>query len=429
MSCVPCAVVTQLDAAGRGPTLCCFFVCRGFFVWSFFILSFKNEVKLRTTLFSQRKTTKGTHKYKVQMPEKNNCTLGKGFLEILLGVLLATRFCLSHAWPQPHCLLLSPQWQQKGKVEALGASSPARQGLVAQQECWEKARVAQTHPLMPFPIQPMAQHRGSAHGREWSMKHPQMSELTARAAHRDAGGQHQSCPGCWAQPLLHPGLLLPAVQPQHSPALQGPGRHCQHCTPCVSSGLSLAPAGSCHLLHCPKPEMCFCHTSGRASTARTRQDRNLQLWNHPPLQRGSKPYTTTARHPSQVWRGWGGQGVHVINIKSATKRRHILYIFDPYTQEHNIHRTPRRSGDVVRRFLRDVVPLPAPPLCLPHTLHGAVLTQHQSPKVPPSWQHVSFQVCVDGVVVAPWCLPCCPGGEVGEEDGEDEGGQARGTLL
>lgn len=29
----------------------------------------------------------------------------------------------------------------------------------------------------------------------------------------------------------------------------------------------------------------------------------------------------------------------------------------------------------------------------------------------------------------PWCLPCCPGGEVGEEDGEEEGGQARGNLL
>lgn len=29
----------------------------------------------------------------------------------------------------------------------------------------------------------------------------------------------------------------------------------------------------------------------------------------------------------------------------------------------------------------------------------------------------------------PWCLPRCPGGEVGEEDGEKEGGQARGTLL
>lgn len=154
----------------------------------------------------------------------------------------------------------------------------------------------------------------------------------------------------------------------------------------------------------------------------------LQLWNTPHLQRGSKPYNTTARHPSWVWRGGGEQGVHVINIKSATKRRHILYIFDPYTQEHNIHRTPRRSGDAVRRFLRDVAPLPTPSPCLPHTLDGAVLTEHQSPKVPPSW-HVSFQVCVDGVVVAPVAPAPLPWGEVGEEDGEKEGGQARGTLL
>lgn len=150
---------------------------------------------------------------------------------------------------------------------------------------------------------------------------------------------------------------------------------------------------------------------------------------HPPPPEGFK----TLQHHSQasfsVWRGWGEEGVHVINIKSATKRRHILYIFDPYTQEHNIHRTPRRSGDIVRRFLRDVAPLPAPPPCLPHTLGGAVLTEHQSPKVPRGW-HVSSQVCVwMEWSWPPSCLPCCPGGEVGEEGGEKEGGQARGTLL
>lgn len=48
-------------------------------------------------------------------------------------------------------------------------------------------------------------------------------------------------------------------------------------------------------------------------------------------------------------------------------------------------------------------------------------------KVPPSW-HKSFQVCVDGVVVAPEVPAPLPRGRGSEEDGEEEGGQARGTL-
>lgn len=141
----------------------------------------------------------------------------------------------------------------------------------------------------------------------------------------------------------------------------------------------------------------------------------------PHLQRGSKPYAAVPRHPSPAWRGWGEQGVHVINIKSlsATNRRRILYIFDPYTQEHNIHRTPRRSGGFARGFRETLLPCqpPSPPH-LPSAPEGAVPTAHQSPKVPSS-RHASFEPRVDGAASS----PPCPG-----EDGEKERGQARGAL-
>lgn len=125
----------------------------------------------------------------------------------------------------------------------------------------------------------------------------------------------------------------------------------------------------------------------------------LRLRNAPHLWRGPKPGDAVPRQPSQAWRGWGEQGVHVINIKSlsATNRRRILYIFDPYTQEHNIHRTPRRSGGLCKGVLGGAVPLPAPPVPPPPGPEGAVPTAHQSPKVPSSWR-ASFQPRVDGVV-------------------------------
>lgn len=205
--------------------------------------------------------------------------------------------------------------------------------------------------LSPQSLPDPARHRG----RKWPWNHPQLLELTAptagpaRALWGTAGraalaaGDSHCCIQDCSSPECSPGTALPC-------RARG---HCQPCSPCGSSRLSPAPAGSSRLLHCPDPEPCLCHTSGRASTAGTPRGRNVQ--------RGSKPYNTTARHPSEAWRGRGEQGVHVINIKSATKRRHILYIFDPYTQEHNIHRTPRSSGDVVRRFLRDAAPLRALP--------------------------------------------------------------------
>lgn len=196
--------------------------------------------------------------------------------------------------------------------------------------------------LSPQALPDPAQHRGAAHGREWPWKHPQLLEVK----HSQQGQPQGGCGGQQGEPLLLPGLLLAGVQPWHSPALQGLGA-----LPALQ--LSPASAGSSH-----------------SSTAQTLRCVCVTPRAEPALQRGSKPYNTTARHLSQAWRGWGEQGVHVINIKSATKKRHILYIFDPYTQEHNIHRTPWRSGDVVRRFLRDVAPLPAPPLCLPHSWMG-----------------------------------------------------------
>lgn len=316
------------------------------------------------------------------------------------------RYCLEFYWQQglarPHCLLLSPLGTER-EGGGLGASSPARK---AQQECWERPRVAQVCPLRPSqrccPREGVALEASPAAGG---------NSTHSRASPREAvGDSRDSCPGCWAQPLLLPGLLLAAVQPWHSPTLQGPGA-LPALQPLWLQQLSPAAAGSSH--SSPAQTLrCVCVTP-RAE---------------PALQRGSKPYNTTARHPSQAWRGWGEQGVHVINIKSATKKRHILYIFDPYTQEHNIHRTPRRSGDVVRRFLRDVAPLPAPPLCLPHSWVG-LYSQNISHQ---KFHQAGTRHCRCVWMECSWpppCLPCCPGGEVGEEDGDEEGGQARGTLL
>lgn len=62
-------------------------------------------------------------------------------------------------------------------------------------------------------------------------------------------------------------------------------------------------------------------------------------------------------------------------------------------------------------------------------LDGAVLTEHQSPKVPPGW-HTAFQVCVDGVVVAPVVPALLPWGR-GRQRGWRRGGRAgtRDSLV
>lgn len=62
-------------------------------------------------------------------------------------------------------------------------------------------------------------------------------------------------------------------------------------------------------------------------------------------------------------------------------------------------------------------------------LDGAVLTEHQSPKVPPGW-HRAFQGCVDGVVVAPVVPALLPWGR-GRQRGWRRGGRAgtRDSLV
>lgn len=179
---------------------------------------------------------------------------------------MAIRFCLSHTWPQPQSLLLSPHWEQKGNLEGLGETQDGPD--------------LSPHPL-PNAAQGTAQWEWPMETSPavcWSEQHPQQGT--------------QSYTGYWGQPLLHPGLFFPGVLSQHSPALQGTtGPVCPMGSPLLLLGAPISsPAQTLR---------CFCHTSGRASTARTPQGGNLQLWNTPHLQRDSKPCNTTARHPSQ----------------------------------------------------------------------------------------------------------------------------------
>lgn len=242
------------------------------------------------------------------MPEKNNSTLGKRFLEILFGVLLATRFCLSHAWPRPHRLLCSPHCQQKGKGERLGASSPCQE-----KPWWPSRRVGRNPgwPRFPHPLptpalgpqQVFCPRKERAHENTHSC-----SELTTPTAGPARAWPQGCCGGqlqraalpagdshSWTQDCSSPECCR---QPRHSPALQGPGRHLpalQTLSP--TNRLSPASTGSSHL-HCPNPsckgclETCFCHTSGRANTARTRWGRNTCSSGTPPTSRGGQNPTT-----------------------------------------------------------------------------------------------------------------------------------------
>lgn len=154
----------------------------------------------------------------------------------------------------------------------------------------------------------------------------------------------------------------------------------------------------------------------------------LRLRNAPHLWRGPKPGNAVPRQPSQAWRGWGEQGVHVINIKSlsATNRRRILYIFDPYTQEHNIHRTPRRSGGFARGVWEVLFPCQPPP-CLPPAPEGGCTDSTSVTKSPVKLARIIRTARGWSGPPLP-CPPRCPGGEGGEEDGENERGQVPGAL-
>lgn len=155
----------------------------------------------------------------------------------------------------------------------------------------------------------------------------------------------------------------------------------------------------------------------------------LRLRNAPHLWKGPKPCDAVPRQPSQAWRGWGEQGVHVINIKSlsATNRRRILYIFDPYTQEHNIHRTPRRSGGFARGF-REVL-FPCQPPCASPPRRRGLYRQHIShQKSRQAGAHHSNRAWMEWSPPAvPAPLPWGRGRRRGWREGERAG--ARGSLA
>lgn len=161
---------------------------------------------------------------------------------------MATRFCLSHAWPGPHCLLLSPQ-EQKGNVEAWEA--PALPG----KPCWPSRSSGRS------PGRPSSVPSGppSCRGAATEGNGPGSIPSThSRASPREAvGDSRESCPGHWAQPLL----LQDCSSLQGSPGTASPA------APGAPAALPCS-AGSSQLLQCPNPEMCLCHTSGTASTAR-----------------------------------------------------------------------------------------------------------------------------------------------------------------
>lgn len=71
--------------------------------WVWVLFCFTCGVESGAQVSPLDEATKGTHESieKAQTPEKNNSKGGERFLETLFGVLLATRLCLSHAWPRP----------------------------------------------------------------------------------------------------------------------------------------------------------------------------------------------------------------------------------------------------------------------------------------------------------------------------------------
>lgn len=189
------------------------------------------------------------------MPEKNNSTLGKRFLEILFGVLLATRFCLSHAWPRPHRLLCSPHCQQKGKGERLGASSPCQE-----KPWWPSRRVGRNPgwPRFPHPLptpalgpqQVFCPRKERAHENTHSC-----SELTTPTA-GPARAWPQGCCGDSSRELHcllgtatpGPRIVPPrsaAGSPGTAPPCRARGGTCQHCRPCLQqTGSPLLPLGA-----------------------------------------------------------------------------------------------------------------------------------------------------------------------------------------
>lgn len=245
---------------------------------------------------------------------------------------MATRLCLSHAQP----LLPLPT----GHLHVLPQETRG------------------SHPPPPH-TQPSA---GGGQKETSPIKHSQL--VSFKKVVSGCAVSQRIRPHCreqWAQSALDWGPLVPdsplvALAPQ-CPAAPALGTTSP--IPCISS--------TCSQL--PPPELLFAWEASRFtfvrrtfltnSTLQPCQGRNTHGSDFSPPPEGSKALRC---HTGMERTGKTRDAHYKYKIISATNKGRILYIFDPYTQEHNIHRTPRRSGGFARSFQRSP--------CCPHAARG-----------------------------------------------------------
>lgn len=151
---------------------------------------------------------------------------------------MATRFCLSHAWPGPRCLLLSPPGNRKGMWRP-GSLQPCQESPGGPAGVLGEAQDGPS--LSPQALPDPARHRGAAHRRRWPWNHPQLLELTAPTAGPAPGRLW----GTAGRAALAAGDGHSALECSPGTALPCRARgHCQPCSPCGSTGSPLLLLGA-----------------------------------------------------------------------------------------------------------------------------------------------------------------------------------------